>query len=215
MISTLVSLPYRIARLPLVLVDSRLSDVLPETSAPRVTFDRALGSADKLAGRLTGDREIARRGTERLDRLDKLATAARLEQEADARRDQADEVFREAGEQAERKRVTARARIASAPDKAQAAQAHAEQEARLEARTTAAAEKQAADERAVKVVESAEQQRKRKEAAAAARRRAAQRKAAKKTDDARETEEAAAQAREEAEQLGELTEAKKQERQQN
>ena len=32
--------------------DSRLSEKLSETSAPRVTLDRAIGSADKLAGSL-------------------------------------------------------------------------------------------------------------------------------------------------------------------
>lgn len=61
MISTLVSLPYEIARFPLALVDSRLSDRLPEASTPRVTLDRALGSADKIAGKLTGNRDIAQR----------------------------------------------------------------------------------------------------------------------------------------------------------
>ena len=32
MISTLIALPYEIARMPLVYIDSRLSDRLPETS---------------------------------------------------------------------------------------------------------------------------------------------------------------------------------------
>ena len=215
MISTLVSLPYEIARLPLALVDSRLSDRLPETSTPRVTLDRALGSADKIAGRLTGNRNIAQRGTDRLDKLEKLVTAARLEQDAAAKRDRADETFREGRQQAAQKRKTAQAKIASAPEKAEEAEVRGKQQAKLQARTTAAAKKESADERAVKVVESAEQQKQRKEAAALARRKAAQRKAKAKADEARKTEKAAAEARADAEQLSDLTEAKKQERKQD
>lgn len=215
MISTLVSIPYEIARLPLALVDSRLSDKLPETSTPRVTLDRALGSADKIAGRLTGNRNIAQRGTDRLDKLEKLVTAARLEQDAAAKRDQADETFREGRQQAAQKRKTAQARIASAPAKAEAAEVRGKQEAKLQARTRATAKKKSADDRAVKVVESAEQQKQRKEAAAQARRKATQRKAKAKADEARETEKAAAEARADAEQLSDLTEAKKQERKQD
>ena len=104
MISTLVSIPYEIARLPLALVDSQLSDKLPETSTPRVTLDKALGSADRIAGRLTGNRTIAARGAERLDRLDKLVTAERLEKDAAAKRDRADETFREGRQEAAQKR---------------------------------------------------------------------------------------------------------------
>ncbi|MEP7088497.1 MAG: hypothetical protein ABI776_00210 [Nocardioidaceae bacterium] len=79
MISTVIALPYEIARLPLVLVDHRLSDRLPETSGPRLTLDRTIGSVDKLAGTLLGNRDIAQRGADRLERSDKLMTAARLE----------------------------------------------------------------------------------------------------------------------------------------
>jgi hypothetical protein len=215
MISTLVSLPYEIARLPLALVDRTLAERLPETSTPRATLDRALGSADRIAGRLTGNRDIAQRGTERLDRLEKLVTAARLEKEADSKRDQADETFREGRQQAAQQRSAAQDKIASAPDKAEAAEARGKQEAKQRARTTEAAKKQSADEQAVKVVETAEQARQRKEAAAQARREAARRKAEAKAEEARETERSAAASRAEAEQLSDLTEAKKQERKQD
>src|SRR3954454_22244170 len=83
MISTLITLPYELARLPLVLVDNGLSDRLPETSGPRVTLDRAIGSVDKLAGTLLHNRDIARRGADRIERTEKLLKAASLEQEAD------------------------------------------------------------------------------------------------------------------------------------
>jgi hypothetical protein len=61
-ISTLIALPYEIARLPLVLVDETLAGRLSEASPPRVTLERTLGSADRLAGMLLRNREISARG---------------------------------------------------------------------------------------------------------------------------------------------------------
>ena len=75
MISTLIALPYEIARSPLAIAENRLSRRLPETAGPRVTLNRAIGSADKLAGTLLGNRAIAQRGADRLERSDKLVTA--------------------------------------------------------------------------------------------------------------------------------------------
>ncbi len=77
----LVSLPYEIARLPLSLIDSKLSDKLPENQ--RLTLDRAIGSADRLAGTVLGNRDLAKRGTARLEREAAAADqqAARLRAE--------------------------------------------------------------------------------------------------------------------------------------
>lgn len=68
MISTLIALPYELARLPLAIVDNGLPDRLPETSGPCVTLDRVIGSSDKLAGALLGNRDIAKRGADRIER---------------------------------------------------------------------------------------------------------------------------------------------------
>ena len=81
MISTIIALPYEIARLPLVVLDTGLS-ALPETSAPRVVVDRALGMSDKVAGTVLRNGGLAKRGSDRLERTEKLQSAARLEQEA-------------------------------------------------------------------------------------------------------------------------------------
>ena len=91
MIRTLIALPYEIARLPLVVVDNNLSRRLPDDAPARVALDRAIGTADTFAGSLLRDQGIAARGAERLDRSDTLATAARLEEEAAVRREQARE----------------------------------------------------------------------------------------------------------------------------
>ena len=52
MISTLISLPYELTRRPLVAVGERLTGRLRTDAAPRVYLDKAIGSADRLAGNL-------------------------------------------------------------------------------------------------------------------------------------------------------------------
>ena len=215
MISTLITAPYKLARLPLVIIDNTLSERLSETSAPRVTLDRALGSADKLAGALLRDEEIARSGAERIERSEKLVTAARLEQKAAAKRVQARETLTEGRQEASEKRKAASDRVVTGLDEADAAEARGKQEARTKAQKAAAAKKAAAKKRAATRESTVEQRKKRVETAAEAKKKAAQRKAKAELDDARETKQSAAEARADAERLSQLTEAKKQERKQD
>ena len=84
MISTVISLPYELARLPLTILYSGLS-LLPETSGPRLTVGRAIGYTDKTAGALLRNRDIAARGTDRLARSRKIVKSDLLEQEAATR----------------------------------------------------------------------------------------------------------------------------------
>jgi hypothetical protein len=214
MISTLIALPYELARLPLAIVDSSLSHRLPETSGPRVTLDRALGSADRLAGAVLRNRDIATRGAERIERSDKLLTAARLEQEAATRREQARETASDGRRKAAQKRKAAQQRLASGLEEADAAEARGKQEAEATAARTASAKKAAADQRAAGRKATAQQRKGRVDSAAEAKKKAAQREAKAELDDARETKQSAAAARADAERLSGLTEAKKQERKQ-
>jgi len=68
MISTLIAAPYKLARLPLAIVDNTLSDKLPETSGTRLALNRVIGSVDKVAGTVLRNPEIAQRGTDRIER---------------------------------------------------------------------------------------------------------------------------------------------------
>jgi hypothetical protein len=214
-ISALIAVPYKLARLPLVVIDSSLSDRLSETSVPRVTLDRAIGSADKLAGALLRDQDIARIGAERIARSQKLVTAAKLEQQADSRREQARETLTEGREEAAEKRKAAEQRAVSGLDEADAAEARGKQHAKARAAKTAAAKKSAAKKRAVSRASAVERRKAHVDSAAEAKKRAAQRKAKAELDDARETKQAAADARADAERLSDLTEAKKQDRKQS
>jgi len=214
MISTLIALPYELARLPLVVVDSRLSDRLPETSGTRATLDRAIGSADKVAGAVLRNRDIAKRGADRIERSGKLLTAARLEREAATRREQARETAVEGRQDAAEMRKAAQNRAVSGLDEADAAEARGKQEAKAKAMKTASAKKAAADKRAASRSATVEQRKGRVDSAAEAKKQAAQRTEKAKLDDARKSKQSAAEARADAERLSDLTEAKKQERKQ-
>lgn len=214
MISNVIKLPYELARLPLALVDDRLLRRLPETSAPRVALDRTLGSADKLAGTLLGNSVIAQRGAERIERSSKLVTAARLEKDAVARREQARETAVEGRDEAAQKRRAAADRAVSGLSEADAAEARGKKEAEAQAAKTAATKKAAADQRAAKRTETVEQRKARVESAAENKQKAARRKAKTELDDARETQKSATEARADAERLSDLTEVKKQKRKQ-
>ena len=211
MISTLISLPYEAARLPLRVVDG-LAARLPETSAPRVAWDRALGTADRTAGGLLHHPGIAQRGTDRLERTEKLVTAARLEQEAAARREQARETAAAGRQEAQAKREAAKDRVSSGLDEAQAVEAKGTAEAVARADRAEAARKAAADAEAERREEAIEERTERVASAAEARKRAAQEAPKNELDEARETKQAAEQARADAERLSDLTEAKKEQR---
>jgi hypothetical protein len=215
MIRDLLTVPYELARLPLAIVDDRVVARLPETSVPRVTLDRALGSADKLAGTLLGSPDIAQRGADRLERSSKLRTATRLEEEAEARREQAQETAATGRSEAAEKRKAAQDRAVTGLDEAAETEARGKQQAKASAKRTASAKKTAADERAAGRTDTIEQRQGSVESAAEAKKRAAQREAKDELKDARETAESATEARTDADRLEELTEVKKEQRQQD
>lgn len=215
MSSTLIALPYELARLPLVIADNGVSRMLPETSVPRVTLDWTIGSADKLAGALLRNRDIAKRGADRVERSHELWTAARREDEAAARREQARETAAEGRRTAAQKRRAAQDRAAASLDEAAAAEARGKQEAKAKAAKTASTKKAAADQRAANRTATAEQRRARTESAAEAKKRTAEREARSELDDARETQQSAAASRDDAERLSDLTDAKRQQRKQD
>jgi hypothetical protein len=212
MVTKLISLPYELARLPWSVVDSALSDGLPRTSRPRVILDKALGSADRIAGSVLRDRDLARRGADRLDRTSRLLTAERLEQEAEARREQAEQAEAALTREAERTREAAEERAESALEEADAVRARRRQEATSRAAQRAAATKDTADRLADRRTAAAEQRRRSAEQVAEADKRAAQREVKAELDEATTAKRTARQARQDAERLDGLVEAKKAER---
>lgn len=215
MISTLITLPYELARLPLVLADGTLSGTLSETSAPRVALDRTIGSADKLAGSLLGNRDIAARGVDRLERSDKLRAAAQQEARATSLRREARDTAESGRREAAKERKTAEARVTSGLREADKVEARGKQEAQARAAKTRATGKAAADNRAQNRTAVVEHRKQRTAAAAEAKTKSAQRKAAAELDDARKAKTSATRERADAERLEELTEAKREQRKQS
>lgn len=214
-ISTVIALPYQLARLPLVIVDDTLLDRLPETSGARVTLNRTIGSADKLAGTLLRNRDIAKRGVDRIERTDKLLTAERLEHEAAERREQATKTAAAGRRKATQQRQTAQDRAASGLKEADAAEARGKQQATTTAAKTASAKKAAATKRATSRTATADQRKRRADTAADANKQTAQRKAKTDLDDANKTRQSANASRADAERLSNLTQTKKQDRKQD
>jgi hypothetical protein len=98
---TIAKLEYAAMRLPLNLIERRVfAHYLPEDAPIRLSFERALGSLDSVAGRLLGDPSIARRGEALAHRADFLEKADTLETHAEMRRSEADHELRGEDEKA-------------------------------------------------------------------------------------------------------------------
>jgi hypothetical protein len=213
MINTVITLPYELARKPLAVADERLSDKLPEALGSRVGW--ALGSADKVAGTLLRNPDIAQRGTDRVERANKLLTASRLETEAEARRLEADRVADAGIEEAARKREAAEDRAESGLEEADEAERRGKQAARERAQQTADAKQASAQKRAAARKAAAESRKEQVTSIADAQQRNAQERAKAELADADEERREADEARADAERLAELTETKKQARKQD
>lgn len=215
MITTLISLPYEIARRPVVAVGGGLTGLLPESAPPRVAFEKAVGSADQLAGLLLRNGEIAQRGADRLERSARLAAAAKLERKAATKKANARDTLEAGHEKAERERERAEETLVEGLEEADAVELQAKRDARAAARKAAAEKKTAADREASAKRSSAQQRRTRTARSAAAQEKTAQHRASAEIKEARENQQAAAEARKDADRLEELTETKKTERKQS
>ena len=215
MLKNLIVKPYELARAPLTLVDRAVSPRLPEGSRSRAGLEWAMGSTDRIAGALLRNDEISRRGADRLDRFQKLASAERLEAEAEARRQQARQARAEGKQEAEDKRRAAEERALKALEDGDVAEARAKQEAKQRAAKTAATKKAAAAKKATARKTAAQKRQQAADSTSQARKKAAQKKTKAEIDDARERKAEADAARADADRLEELVDARKQERQES
>ncbi len=214
MISTVIALPYELARLPFVVLDTSLF-ALPEDSAPRLTLNRAIGMSDKLAGAVLRNGKIADRGADRIERSDNLQLATHLEQQAATRREQARDTAVTGTRQAAAQRKAAQKRVVSGLKEADATEVHGKEQAKTNAARTASAKKAAATKRAAARTASVAQSKARVDSAAQAKKQTAQRAAKAELNDARKTKQAASKTRADADRLSQLAEAKKQQRKQS
>ena len=215
MISTLTTLPYRAARLPLTVLDLGLSRTLPESSFPRLAVGRTIGTTDRLAGRLLHDRSLATRGTQRIEQVDTLVESARLEAEAAVKRQVAEDEAEAGRREAAAKRAAANERAEAGFTEAEQAEQRAKKQAAAKAKKAAAAKKAQADEVAEKRTETVAERKQAVADRAEAKKKAARDEASADLADARESKKAASDAKADAEVLGDLAAAKKSERKQD
>ncbi|WP_370329193.1 IF2 family translation initiation factor [Mycolicibacterium hippocampi] len=86
----ILRLQYRIARLPLQLIEDRVMTRLDAETPARLFYERSLGSLDAAVGSVLGDVNLQASGSALVDRSDALARAARLDTAAEAKREKAD-----------------------------------------------------------------------------------------------------------------------------
>ena len=205
----LLTAPYKLARLPWVVLDQQLASRLRADSAPRLVFDRALGSYDQLAGRVLRDGDLAEQGRERIARSQELAESVALERSADAEREQAAKIADEASARADDKRAEAAQRYRDGVHKADAAERQGKKEATARARSKAKADKDEIDRLTEQRVDSIQDGLKQVDAVTDAKLRQARRAAADDLDDAASTATQARSARAEADELGKLSAEKR------
>jgi len=90
----ILRLQYRLARLPLQLIEDRVMTRLDAETPARLFYERSLGTLDAAVGSVLGDVNLQASGTALVDRSDALARAARLDAAAEAKREKADAALR-------------------------------------------------------------------------------------------------------------------------
>ena len=104
---TILRIQYRIARIPLQLIETNVVVKMDAESPARLAYEHTLGSLDRAVGNLLGDRSLADRGETLVDSTENRAEAARLDAEARAKKTAADADLKTARETAEQDRRAA------------------------------------------------------------------------------------------------------------
>ncbi|MEW5812218.1 MAG: IF2 family translation initiation factor [Actinomycetota bacterium] len=125
---------YRLARTPLQFVEDRVMPRIDQEAPGRLMYERALGALDAAAGNALKDSALEESGISRIERAAALGEAVRLDQEAEQKKENAQDQLARKREQAttapKQAREQAAQRVASARE-------NAEQEKQQAARTVA------------------------------------------------------------------------------
>ncbi len=211
---TVLRAQYRLARLPLQLLEQRVLARLDDDAPARLLFERSLGALDAAAGNVLGDPGLRRNGVALAQRSADRGRAAQLEAQAAAQQKQADTQLRAVREESAEERSAAHAARADAVE-------DAEQEAqrrRVDAAQTAQQRTAAAKRNAEETAAQRKQARENAEAAEIKRIDAAEKNREKpaqaKLADARDKQEAAQEQRVQADRIEDLQQVEKRKRQQ-
>jgi hypothetical protein len=204
---------YRLARMPLQIVEDRVMSRLDAEAPARLFYERSVGVLDVLAGRALGDAEVERRGTAVAERSAALGRAAQLDAEADAESRQASEEVTRARDDAASTQRAARERKQREQQDAVKTAAHRKATAAEAAADRAKADKKQADAAAQQRVQAAETRKKAAEKGIDAVEGARLAAANEQRDEAGGKRAAAQSTRARANQVEDLADAEKQKRQ--
>ncbi len=139
---------YRLLRLPITAVHRSVERRLAEDAPVRVTFERAVANADTLAGSVTGDALLQRRGSNLARKIQARGLANSLAEKASDRADEAQAALTRSRREAAARQKAVRSEAAAAEaaiEKRRAAEkATAEQEAAAQATAARATARRAA-----------------------------------------------------------------------
>jgi vacuolar-type H+-ATPase subunit H len=200
---------YRIARFPLELVEEQVVRRLDSEAPLRLVYERSLGALDAVVGNVLGVPALARRGTTKIVRSDKLMRAADLDAVADATIAQADSELKDARGAATQAVEDARAETARVVEQAQDTAEERKQAAIKTADQRANAAKKQADEAAAQRKGAAHAAKRVEHAVIRADQKLAEADAQAKLDAAQDNRSVAARKRAEADRLEDLADEEK------
>lgn len=210
----IMRLQYRAARLPLQIIEERVVARLDAESSARLIYERSLGALDVAVGNLLGDRNIVERGEAIADRSEKRLLAAELDAEADAEVREAGQNFKARRDGADRQRSDAQAKKEQAVRESRQEAQTRKRDAAQNAAERASTVKDRVDETATQRTAAVENAKRTENANIGAVQKTVTKAAQAKLDDAMDKRSEAAAIRENADQVIELAEAEKENRQQ-
>jgi hypothetical protein len=207
-----LKIQYRLARLPLQLVDERVFGRMESDAPARLFFERSLGMLDVTIGNALRAPEFEQRGAELIERSDALRRAAQLDAAASENIKAAGSNVRATREKAAQEREDARAERESAEKNARAEAQNRKRNAVHNAEKRIATGKKRADEAAAQREGAIEAAKREEVAIIRAAEQSAVASADAKLEDARDKRDTAANKVAQADRLEELADSEKQRR---
>jgi hypothetical protein len=204
---------YKVVRYPLQLVENRIVTRAPTEAPARLFYERALGMLDATVGNAIHDPALVERGTAQIERSDTLGRAAKLDAQAETRKEQADTKLKQARDQAAEEQREARAATEQQTKEARDTAAKRKQEATESAQKRSAAAKERADAVASSRKEAVQSAQRKVEEKTSAAEKSAAKAADAKLDDAEDKRVAARNKRVVANRLDDLATTEKETRQ--
>ena len=204
---------YRVARYPLQLVENRIVTRAPTEAPARLFYERVLGILDATIGNAIRDPALVERGAALIERSDTLGRAAKLDAQAEIRKEQADAKLKQARDQAAEEQRDARAATEQQVNEARDTAETRKQEATNSAQKRSTAAKERANAVASSRKEAVHSAQRKVEEKTSAAEKSAAKTADAKLDDADDKRVAARNKRVVANRLDDLATAEKENRQ--